>query len=155
MTVPRLRLFVFVAVAVALVIALPVAGWAGHTFSDVPESDWAHDDIAWLYDQGLTNGCGDGTTYCPDDAVTRREIAAFVHRLAGSRAVDAGTLEGYSAVELLHPQGAAIHTISGAAFHPTTTDSPFKYALTGSNYVIATEPDTQLCVVAPVSLPDA
>lgn len=68
-----------VAVAVAVLVLIPSAVFASHTFSDVPDSDWAHDDISWLSDKGLTNGCGPGI-YCPDGNVTRREIAAFTHR---------------------------------------------------------------------------
>ena len=82
----RYRLLV-VALATALVL-VPTAVFASHTFGDVPDSDWAHDDIAWLKEKQLTNGCGDGTIYCPDDGLTRRQIAAFTHReqqLLGTR----------------------------------------------------------------------
>ena len=37
-------------------------------------------DIDWLYQAGITEGCGDGG-YCPDDPVTRGQLAAFLHRL--------------------------------------------------------------------------
>ncbi len=64
------------------VLLLPVAVWAiDQTFGDVPPSDWAYEDVEWLARVGLTNGCGDGSDYCPDDNVTRREIAAFTHRV--------------------------------------------------------------------------
>ncbi|HUG08289.1 MAG TPA: S-layer homology domain-containing protein [Acidimicrobiia bacterium] len=38
-------------------------------------------DIEWLRDTGLTRGCNpDGTRFCPEDYVTRGEMAAFVTR---------------------------------------------------------------------------
>lgn len=36
-------------------------------------------DIAWLLDSGITKGCG-GTEFCPDDRVTRGQMAAFLNR---------------------------------------------------------------------------
>lgn len=33
-----------------------------------------------LAEAGITHGCGDGTTYCPTDEVTRGEMAAFLRR---------------------------------------------------------------------------
>lgn len=29
---------------------------------------------------GITRGCGDGTNFCPDRAVTRAQMAAFLYR---------------------------------------------------------------------------
>lgn len=81
-----------IVVGIGLAVALamiPVGVYAAtQTFGDVPESDWAFDDVEWLAAKGLTNGCGDGSIFCPDGNVTRREIAAFTHRqelLLGTR----------------------------------------------------------------------
>ncbi len=38
--------------------------------------------IGVLWDQGLTTGCGTGT-YCPDDHITRGQLAAFLYRQFG------------------------------------------------------------------------
>lgn len=80
-------------VAAFVLFLVPVAAIAvGPTFSDVPSTDWAYQDIEWLAANGLTNGCtADGTAYCPDNPVTRREMAAFTHRLATSKVVEAKT----------------------------------------------------------------
>jgi hypothetical protein len=67
----------------ALVVALvPVAAVAGHQFTDVPNSHTFHADISWLADKGITKGCNPpaNTMYCPDGAVTRGQMAAFMHR---------------------------------------------------------------------------
>ena len=36
-------------------------------------------DIEWLASVGVTSGCGDGV-FCPNDNVTRAQMAAFLHR---------------------------------------------------------------------------
>jgi S-layer homology domain len=52
---------------------------ASHQFSDVPNSNTFHAQIAWLTDNGITGGCGGGK-YCPNDPVTRGQMAAFLYR---------------------------------------------------------------------------
>lgn len=37
-------------------------------------------DINALAQAGITDGCGDGTSYCPDDEVTRGQMAKFLRR---------------------------------------------------------------------------
>jgi hypothetical protein len=49
-------------------------------FVDVaPEGPFA-DDIAWLVGTGLTRGC-DGASFCPDQQVSRGQMAAFLYRV--------------------------------------------------------------------------
>jgi len=45
--------------------------------------------IACIYWLGVTTGTGDGTTYSPEDFVTRQQMAAFLARLWRT-AVDEG-----------------------------------------------------------------
>ncbi len=59
---------------------------AGHTFEA---------DIIWLAENGITFGCNeDGTLFCPDDSVTRAQMASFLVRaydlpsVAGNRFAD-------------------------------------------------------------------
>ncbi len=47
-------------------------------FADIAGSSFAA-DIAWLYNSGITKGCGP-ITFCPDDSVTRGQMAAFLDR---------------------------------------------------------------------------
>jgi hypothetical protein len=70
-----------IAVVTALLVA-PLTALATHSFTDVSDSNTFHDDIAWLKDSGVTKGCNppDNTEYCPDDNVTRGQMAAFMHR---------------------------------------------------------------------------
>ena len=51
---------------------------------DVPPGHWARSAIDALYDAGVTVGCAtDPMAYCPDDPVTRAEMAAFLLRALG------------------------------------------------------------------------
>ncbi len=49
-------------------------------FDDISLSIFV-DEILWLRDQGITRGCSpDGSLFCPDDFVTRGQMAAFLNR---------------------------------------------------------------------------
>src|ERR1700680_235111 len=51
-------------------------------FTDVLASDIFCTDITWVKSKAITQGCGGGgTKYCPNDFVTREQMAAFLHRL--------------------------------------------------------------------------
>ena len=50
-------------------------------FSDVPGSYWSRLWIERLYDSGVTGGCGvNPLRYCPEDSVTRAQMAVFLLR---------------------------------------------------------------------------
>ena len=109
----RLRT-ITVILATALVIA-PAAALAGHHFNDVPDSNVFHDDIEWMRANGVTAGCNPPTNdeYCPDDNVTREQMAAFMHRLDSENVFlrpgeapdgsggDAETLDGKDSTDFL------------------------------------------------------
>jgi len=69
-----------------VLLALP-AGivLASHQFSDVPDSNIFHADIDAVADAGVTTGCAAGK-YCPNDNVTRGQMAAFMNRLGALQA---------------------------------------------------------------------
>lgn len=54
----------------------------GNVFSDVPSSNLFSAWIEQLFDEGITSGCGAGS-YCPDQSVTRAEMAVFLVRTFG------------------------------------------------------------------------
>lgn len=68
---------ILLGVAVALV---PAVVLASHQFSDVPTNHPFHADITALRNAGVTGGCS-ATSYCPDQPVTRGQMAAFLNRL--------------------------------------------------------------------------
>jgi hypothetical protein len=52
---------------------------SGSMFSDIKKSYWAASWIEQFAREGITNGCGGGN-YCPDDVVTRAQMAVFIAR---------------------------------------------------------------------------
>ena len=55
---------------------------ASHTFGDVYPTDWYYQAVEALAASGITQGC-DPHNFCPDRAVTRAEMAAFLARALG------------------------------------------------------------------------
>lgn len=80
---------------VGVLLAIPMASWASDTFNDVPDDNVFHDDIAWLANAGVTKGCNppDNTEFCPGNAVTREQMAAFMRRLSEGKVVEAATAD--------------------------------------------------------------
>jgi Tol biopolymer transport system component len=74
------------------------------TFYDVPSTYWAWEYIERLFNAGITAGCGSGK-YCPDDPVTRAQMAVFLLRgIHGSNYTppDVGTDTGFTDVATNH-----------------------------------------------------
>jgi hypothetical protein len=83
----RRALFALAGLGAALIVAVPIA-WASHQFTDVPDTNPFHGDIAAVKDAGITSGktCvppGTPPTYCPTEGITREAMAAFLHRSLG------------------------------------------------------------------------
>ena len=53
-------------------------------FTDVKKSDYYYNAVLWAVDKGITSGTSK-TTFSPDEACTRGQIAAFLWRFAGSK----------------------------------------------------------------------
>jgi hypothetical protein len=58
---------------------VPTAPCDTPTFTDVPSTHWAYQQIEMIADAGITVGCSTGR-YCPENLVTRAEMAAFLVR---------------------------------------------------------------------------
>lgn len=73
----------WIGVVTALLLVGP-AVYASHQFVDVPDDHLFHEDIDWLADNDVTRGCNppDNTEFCPEESVTRGQMAAFLHRFA-------------------------------------------------------------------------
>ncbi len=84
--------YALVALVTALVVA-PTAAIAIHGFTDVPDDNIFHNNIQWMKDNGVTAGCNPPANdrYCPNNTVTRGQMAAFMQRLAEAKVVDAAT----------------------------------------------------------------
>jgi hypothetical protein len=103
--------------------ALPAVGMAaGGAFVDDDDSVFEA-DINWLSTSGVTAGCNPPTNdrFCPDDAVTRGQMAAFMRRFArflgaedgivteADTAGDANTLDGYDSSAFLSNDGYSVY----------------------------------------------
>jgi hypothetical protein len=112
---------------IAVLLAAPTAVWAAHQFTDVPNSHTFHNAIDWMKTNNITVGCNppSNTQYCPDDNVTRGQMAAFMKRLAENQVVDAGTLQGVEVGDLantVYTTSVASWDIAGVAdFLPVLT----------------------------------
>jgi hypothetical protein len=116
---------------ISALIAVPTAVWASHSFNDVPSSNTFHADIAWLSDANVTRGCNPptNTEFCPDDPVTREQMAAFMRRLAQylgaedgtpSQADNANTFDGMTLGEVI----AAARPVAGRIGSDVTVPDP-------------------------------
>ena len=61
-------------------------GWSDETpagaptFDDVPADHRFSAAIETINQRCVTNGCGDGSNFCPDDVIVRAHVAAFIAR---------------------------------------------------------------------------
>jgi hypothetical protein len=133
-----LRKSKLIAVLVVGTLLVPVAVFASHSFNDVPDDHTFHDAIAWMKDNGVTVGCNPpaNTNYCPEDNVTRAQMAAFMRRLAENQVVDAatavvaGTAHEATRSALVTVAGTSSGTATSIA---TLTDLPAgAYVVTGT-----------------------
>ena len=63
-------------------------------FTDVSDEHAFGDAINCIAYYGITNGTGDGSTFSPNDDVTRAEMAVFIARAAGVAGVNVGSGSG-------------------------------------------------------------
>jgi hypothetical protein len=101
-----------VALAAVVVVAASVGALAANRFGDVSSGHPHAAGIGWVADAGITVGCGDGSDYCPDDDVSRDQMATFMHRLSGNASgtapsVNAATVQGLSPSDLKGQTGPA------------------------------------------------
>ncbi|CAN5553468.1 hypothetical protein BH20ACT2_BH20ACT2_21610 [soil metagenome] len=95
-------------VAAAVGVPTAVLAQAGR-FSDVPAGSTHEAGIGYVADRGITTGCRDGSVFCPNDALSRDQMATFLYRASGNDpatppSVNAATFGGLTAAQL---QGGA------------------------------------------------
>ena len=94
-------------------------------FPDVPASSAFCPWIEQLVADGVSGGCGDGTKFCPDQPVTRGQLAMFLERaMRGTAAwdVNADLLDGHDSTEFVT---AASQTWSSGRRHYYVTAASF------------------------------
>ncbi|HEX7100874.1 MAG TPA: S-layer homology domain-containing protein, partial [Acidimicrobiia bacterium] len=102
-----MRSRIVLTVLVVGMVGLSGVAFASHQFRDVPDDHVFHEDIEWMRDTGLTRGCNPPANdrYCPDDPVTRGQMAAFLHRFADRLGAIVGGEDGEGGVGPQGPKG--------------------------------------------------
>lgn len=59
-------------------------------FADVPEGQWYHEAVAFVYRRGYFSGTG-ADTFSPNAPMNRAMVATVLHRISGSETVSGGT----------------------------------------------------------------
>ncbi len=119
---------------VLVVAAIPaVAVAAGGTFADDDDSIF-ESSIEWLAASGVTAGCNPPTNdnFCPNDNVTRGQMAAFMQRFAAylgaedgivSKADNAAAVGGVPSAEIV-THGDIVMTHSTSQLTPNSVNPP-------------------------------
>ena len=79
-------------------------------FSDVAPNAWYYNQAAALAASGITAGCGDGTTFCPNQPTTRAQMATFLARALGLVDKPTPAATGYQAVAIGSPPACGLRT---------------------------------------------
>ena len=73
-------------------------------FTDVPDGQWYTDAVLWAAENNITDGTSE-TTFSPNDALTREQMATFLYRFANFEAGEpievTGDLSGYTDADLV------------------------------------------------------
>ena len=73
-------------------------------FTDVPDGQWYTDAVLWAAENNITDGTSE-TTFSPNDALTREQMATFFYRFANFEAGEpievTGDLSGYTDADLV------------------------------------------------------
>lgn len=152
----RGRRAVAVAAACVALLILPGISVASSGFDDVPDDHTFKADIDWLASVGITKGCNPAqgnTKFCPDNHVTRAQMAAFMNRMNtylninflanDGKAVDADKLDGKDSTAFLstgslrpvatayvEPEDGFINVATGTGFSEITRFDAGIYCLT-------------------------
>lgn len=76
----------------ALLPAVSPAHAACAGFSDVDAGGFCT-NVTWIKNRQVTLGCGNGTTYCPNEPVSRLQMALFMNRLGNTLTPSVVTIE--------------------------------------------------------------
>ena len=111
-----------------IITAAVVAPATAYAFNDVPSDSPHKDGIAYVDSANITHGCDNQGNYCPDNPVTRGQMATFLYRASGNDpatapSVNAAKVGGKTAAELggfsgyvVQHQQAATQMVNGFTF---------------------------------------
>ena len=124
-----------VAAAVALTAAAVALAQGFGTFRDVGDDHYARDSVQWAVQNRITQGCRDGTYFCPERTVNRAESVTFLYRynnnVIGPLENRVRVLEGRTTTTPATPT-TTVDPNSGFVIQPTPTTTPLrKYTVRG------------------------
>lgn len=136
----RRRALIVVVASLALIAALAGGAMAVHVFDDVPTNAYYHDDVTWLAAYGITAGCG-GDKYCPNSAVTRGQMATFMHNLVdttrtGNASCPGSTWSPASSSIQYTTTGGLFQNTSGSDFIRCQIDMPDEATITKVTWTV-------------------
>ncbi len=127
------------ALFVVCIVAAPIGVLANDRFPDVPFGS-GHEEVNKIDDAGIVRGCGNLGNFCPDNPVTRKQMAQFLSRAGGSASAVKNGLPGailgtQAAPTAVLQLDATVAGLSGEIQHvavhagvtaraPSTTDCP-------------------------------
>ncbi len=122
-------------------LALAPLGVFGASFIDLNLGSVHNGNINAIADAGISKGCTDASHYCPNDVVTREQMASFLARTAGiggnPPVTNAAKLQGYAPNALLR-----VESSKKTVFTNLTTDYLHEVTL----YIVAPEPGYMLLI---------
>ncbi len=78
-------------------------------FTDVPEGHTFYPYVQGLYEAGITSGCQtDPPKFCPDETVTRGQLAVFLSRAIDAKSPASFSIGGFSVTPMMALGGALI-----------------------------------------------
>jgi len=117
-------------------------------FTDVPPSNMFFPFVQKMAQVGITSGCGPGV-YCPDETLTRGQMAVFIVTGLMNELLPAGTpVIGTAAPSLVTPGEAVTVTLTGANTHfvQGTTQVTPPAGVTASNITVTNATTLQVKV---------
>ena len=113
-------------------------------FDDVPESAWYHDDVRFVFENGLFAGVSD-TQFSPAATMERGMMTTVLHRLAGEPEVSWSPLfsdipdgQWYAPGTIWCAQEGIVSGIGGGRFAPGQTVTRQQIAVMLYNYAVKT-----------------
>jgi hypothetical protein len=97
------------------------------------ESHFFGGEIAWLVGEGISTGCGVDDSFCPDDPVTRGQMAAFLVRALGVPSVDLGERATVDLSQPIGPGAEGWRLLIEQFFRPADVDAALAIVACESN----------------------
>ena len=109
----------------AILLSLPFGVFAGTLpFTDVPQNEWFHPHVLFVYQNGIMHGVGGGR-FAPGTNLNRAQFVTILHRLAGSPSAsfspvfsDVANGQFYTTPIMWASQNNIVNGVGGGRFAP-------------------------------------